>query len=56
MKLLERARTINAMLQKTSKSVDFNDMSATLRDVISANIFILEPPWKVAWICHQAGN
>ncbi|TCT26779.1 transcriptional pleiotropic repressor [Melghiribacillus thermohalophilus] len=47
MKLLERARTINAMLQKTSKSVDFNDMSATLRDVISANIFILSRRGKL---------
>ncbi|MBO8155245.1 MAG: GTP-sensing pleiotropic transcriptional regulator CodY [Bacillaceae bacterium] len=47
MKLLERTRTINAMLQKTSKSVDFNDMSATLRDVISANIFILSRRGKL---------
>lgn len=48
MKLLERTRKINAMLQKTTgKSVNFNDMSQTLRDVISANIFILSRRGKL---------
>src|SRR5699024_8436812 len=42
MELLNRARKINAMLQKSAgKPVDFNDMSATLRDVIKVNVFIL---------------
>lgn len=42
MKLLERARRINAMLQTTTgKSVDFNEMSATMRDVIEANTFVV---------------
>ncbi|MFC7320438.1 GTP-sensing pleiotropic transcriptional regulator CodY [Halobacillus campisalis] len=48
MELLNRARRINAMLQKTTgKSVDFNDMSATLRDVIGANTFILSRRGKL---------
>lgn len=48
MKLLDRARKINAMLQKTTgKSVDFNDMSATLRDVIEANTFVLSRRGKL---------
>ncbi|GGC90438.1 GTP-sensing transcriptional pleiotropic repressor CodY [Thalassobacillus devorans] len=48
MQLLERARKINSMLQKTTgKSVNFNDMSATLRDVIGANIFILSRRGKL---------
>lgn len=41
MELLDRARKINAMLQKTTgKSVNFNDMSATLRDAIKGNILL----------------
>ncbi|MCP3026129.1 GTP-sensing pleiotropic transcriptional regulator CodY [Halobacillus sp. A5] len=48
MELLNRARRINAMLQKTTgKSVDFNDMSATLRDVIGGNTFVLSRRGKL---------
>ncbi|WP_226578746.1 GTP-sensing pleiotropic transcriptional regulator CodY [Halobacillus litoralis] len=48
MNLLDRARKINAMLQKTTgKSVDFNDMSATLGDVIEANTFVLSRRGKL---------
>ncbi|WP_163971216.1 GTP-sensing pleiotropic transcriptional regulator CodY [Oceanobacillus halotolerans] len=48
MELLDRARKINAMLQKaTGKSVNFNDMSATLRDVIKGNVFILSRRGKL---------
>lgn len=48
MQLLEKTREINAMLQKTKgKSVDFSDMSKTLRDVIEANIFIVSRKGKL---------
>lgn len=48
MKLLDRARAINSMLQKTTgKSVNFNDMSETLRDSIGGNIFILSRRGKL---------
>lgn len=48
MELLNRARKINAMLQKaTGKSVDFNEMSASLSDVIKGNIFILSRRGKL---------
>ncbi|MYL33135.1 GTP-sensing pleiotropic transcriptional regulator CodY [Pontibacillus yanchengensis] len=48
MKLLERARNINAMLQTTTgKSVNFNDMSETLRDTIGANTFIVSRRGKL---------
>ncbi|KKE78365.1 GTP-sensing pleiotropic transcriptional regulator CodY [Bacilli bacterium] len=48
MKLLDRARKINAMLQKaTGKSVNFNDMSASLRDVIGGNVYILSRRGKL---------
>ncbi|WP_102028209.1 GTP-sensing pleiotropic transcriptional regulator CodY [Salirhabdus sp. Marseille-P4669] len=48
MKLLERARIINSMLQTaTGKSVNFNQMSDTLRDVISANIFVVSRRGKL---------
>ncbi|GAB4072500.1 GTP-sensing pleiotropic transcriptional regulator CodY [Barrientosiimonas marina] len=48
MELLERARKINAMLQKTGgKPVDFNDMSVTLQDAIKGNIFILSRRGKL---------
>ncbi|MBP1968108.1 transcriptional pleiotropic repressor [Virgibacillus natechei] len=48
MELLNRARKINAMLQKsTGKSVNFNDMSATLTDVIRGNVFILSRRGKL---------
>ncbi|MRH42252.1 GTP-sensing pleiotropic transcriptional regulator CodY [Aquibacillus halophilus] len=46
--LLERARKINSMLQKaTGKSVNFNEMSATLRDTITANIFVVSRRGKL---------
>ncbi len=42
MELLNRARKINAMLQKSAgKSVDFYEISATLSEVIKGNVFIL---------------
>lgn len=48
MELLDRARKINAMLQKaTGKSVNFNEMSASLRDVIKGNVFILSRRGKL---------
>lgn len=48
MELLERARKINALLQKaTGKSVSFNDMSQVLRDVIKGNVFILSRRGKL---------
>jgi len=48
MELLNRARTINAMLQKSAgKSVNFNDMSRTLSEVIKGNIFILSRRGKL---------
>ncbi|WP_163536789.1 GTP-sensing pleiotropic transcriptional regulator CodY [Gracilibacillus sp. YIM 98692] len=48
MGLLEKTREINAMLQTTKgKSVDFKDMSQTLRDVIEANIFIVSRKGKL---------
>lgn len=48
MELLNRARKINSMLQKSAgKSVNFNDMSATLTDVIKGNVFILSRKGKV---------
>ncbi|SHG86000.1 GTP-sensing pleiotropic transcriptional regulator CodY [Virgibacillus chiguensis] len=48
MELLNRARKINAMLQKFGgKSVDFNDMSASLRDVIKGNVYILSRRGKL---------
>lgn len=48
MKLLDRARNINSMLQKTTgKSVNFNDMSETLRDAIGANTYIVSRRGKL---------
>jgi transcriptional pleiotropic repressor len=48
MKLLDRARKINAMLQKaTGKSVNFNDMSASLRNVLGGNVYILSRRGKL---------
>ncbi|WP_036832304.1 GTP-sensing pleiotropic transcriptional regulator CodY [Pontibacillus litoralis] len=48
MRLLDRARKINSMLQKTTgKSVNFNDMSETLRDTIGANTFIVSRRGKL---------
>ncbi|MEW9676687.1 GTP-sensing pleiotropic transcriptional regulator CodY [Lentibacillus sp. L22] len=51
MELLDRARKINAMLQKAgAKPVNFNDMSATLRDVINSNVFIVSRRGKLLGI------
>lgn len=48
MELLERARKINSILQKTtSKSVNFNDMAGALRDIITANIFVVSRRGKL---------
>lgn len=48
MELLNRARKINAMLQKSAgKPVNFHEMSATLRDVITGNVFILSRRGKL---------
>src|SRR5690625_3584810 len=48
MELLNRARKINAMLQKaTGKSVNFNDMSASLRDVLKGNVYIVSRRGKL---------
>ncbi|MGM8214461.1 GTP-sensing pleiotropic transcriptional regulator CodY [Bacillaceae bacterium W0354] len=48
MNLLEKTRVINAMLLKSSsKQVNFSDMSATMRDVIGANIFVLSRKGKL---------
>src|SRR5690625_1023555 len=48
MELLNRARAINAMLQKAAgKSVNFNDMSKTLSEVIRGNVFILSRRGKL---------
>lgn len=46
--LLYRTRKISSMLQKTKgSSVDFTEMSKTLRDVIDANIFIVSRKGKL---------
>ncbi|WP_217585614.1 GTP-sensing pleiotropic transcriptional regulator CodY [Lentibacillus saliphilus] len=48
MKLLDRARKINAMLQKTAgKPVNFVEMGESLRDVIKGNVFILSRRGKL---------
>jgi len=47
MELLQRARKINGMLQKVGKSVNFNDMSGSLRDVITGNVYILSRRGKL---------
>ncbi|HLQ73891.1 MAG TPA: GTP-sensing pleiotropic transcriptional regulator CodY [Bacillota bacterium] len=48
MELLNRARQINAMLQKTAgKAVNFNDMSKTLSKVIKGNVFVLSRRGKL---------
>ncbi|MUV39971.1 GTP-sensing transcriptional pleiotropic repressor CodY [Lentibacillus sp. JNUCC-1] len=48
MKLLDRARKINAMLQKTGgKPVNFVEMSESLRDVIKGNVFIVSRRGKL---------
>lgn len=48
MELLNRARKINAMLQKSAgKQVNFNEMSSTLSEVIKGNVFILSRKGKL---------
>lgn len=48
MELLHRARKINAMLQKSAgNKVNFNEMSATLSEVISGNVFVLSRKGKL---------
>lgn len=48
MELLNRARKINAMLQKAAgKAVNFNEMSATLSEVIRGNVFVLSRRGKL---------
>ena len=55
MELLQRTRKINAMLQKSAgKKVSFNEMSATLSDVIKGNVFILSRKGKLlGFTIHQ---
>jgi transcriptional pleiotropic repressor len=48
MKLLDKTRRINAMLQAAAgKPVNFKEMSETLRDVIQANVFVLSRRGKL---------
>lgn len=48
MDLLSRTRKINELLQKSAgQSVNFTDMAKTLRDVISANVFIVSRRGKL---------
>lgn len=48
MPLLQKTRTINAMLQKAAgKPVNFKEMSETLRDVIECNVFIVSRRGKL---------
>ncbi|WP_102346952.1 GTP-sensing pleiotropic transcriptional regulator CodY [Bacillus sp. Marseille-P3661] len=48
MKLLDRTRKINAMLQRVGgKPVNFKEMAETLRDVISANIYVVSRRGKL---------
>lgn len=48
MKLLEKTRKINAMLQQAAgKPVNFKEMGETLRDVIEANVFVLSRRGKL---------
>ncbi|MBM7632585.1 GTP-sensing pleiotropic transcriptional regulator CodY [Geomicrobium sediminis] len=48
MELLTKSRKINEMLQKSAgQHVDFKDMAETLRDVISANIFVVSRRGKL---------
>ncbi|WP_368654809.1 GTP-sensing pleiotropic transcriptional regulator CodY [Ornithinibacillus sp. 4-3] len=55
MDLLNRARQINAMLQKTTgKAVNFNDMSITMAEVIKSNVFVLSRRGKLlGYAIHQ---
>lgn len=48
MKLLEKTRKINAMLQQAAgKPVNFKEMGETLRNVIEANVFVLSRRGKL---------
>ncbi|MDQ0227614.1 GTP-sensing pleiotropic transcriptional regulator CodY [Metabacillus niabensis] len=48
MALLQKTRTINAMLQKAAgKPVNFREMAETLSDVITANIFVVSRRGKL---------
>lgn len=48
MNLLQKTRTINAMLQKAAgKPVNFKEMAETLCEVIEANIFVLSRRGKL---------
>lgn len=48
MELLNRARKINALLQKSAgKQVSFNEMSSTLTEVIKGNVFVLSRKGKL---------
>lgn len=48
MKLLEKTRKINAMLQSAAgKHVNFKEMSETLSEVIAANVFVLSRRGKL---------
>ncbi|OEH91254.1 GTP-sensing pleiotropic transcriptional regulator CodY [Bacillus solimangrovi] len=48
MKLLEKTRRINAMIQKTSgKSVNFKEMAETLSNVMGANVFVVSRRGKL---------
>lgn len=48
MSLLEKTRTINAMLQKAAgKPVNFKEMAETLRDVIESNVFVVSRRGKL---------
>lgn len=55
MNLLEKTRVINkTLLTSKSTTVNFNDMSGTMRDVIGANIFILSRKGKLlGFAIHQ---
>lgn len=55
MSLLNRVRKINALLQKTAgKPVNFNEMAATLAEVLSGNVFILSRKGKLlGFAIHQ---
>lgn len=47
MKLLDKTRKINSMLQRTSKVVNFNEMCSTLSEVIAANVFVVSRRGKL---------
>ena len=56
MELLQRARKINALLQKSAgHKVNFNDMSKTLSEVINGNVFVLSRKGKlIGYAINQA--